>query len=399
MRENGRILAMAIIFTLVLGSGLLYAAPVVDKWEIPFLNSWTGTTAGYGVLCDYFQKTAVEEINASGGIAGKPIAMQDCDTGMDPIRAASCMKKAVEKSLIVLGPMPSLDTQVCAPIAAKEKVMCFTVTGGVETIESSRPWAMCILLSNKKVAEFMMNAWIDRNPDIKKVVMMGLPTLAQWKMRGVLQKEYLEKRGIRVLENIDVASGAVDVSSVVIRALKSEPDGIVTRLTPADTIRIVSELQKRGFTKRERIFIHESADSPELYSMGMEAGNVLNGTYVGLFEKKSDSPSYQKLLEGLRKLKGQEKSTTLMWGDTFYVATYVIKDAIEKTGVTGDPTKLMGERVKIRDYMNSMKNFDSRLWGPISALPEGSFDPPVYLSQVKDGKPVVIKSSKDYFKN
>ena len=108
---------------------------VVDKWEVPFLNPVTGVAAGYGALCDYFQKAATEEINAAGGIAGKPLAIQDCDTAMDPTRATSCMKKAVEKSLVIIGPMTSLDTQVTAPIAAKEGVMTIPAAGGVETLE------------------------------------------------------------------------------------------------------------------------------------------------------------------------------------------------------------------------------------------------------------------------
>jgi len=398
MSKYRMVVIMVLTVSLTFCWGQLYAAPVVDKWEIPFLNTWTGVGAGYGALCDYFQKAAVAEINASGGIAGKPIVMKDCDTAMDPTRAASCMKKAIEKSLVILGPMTSLDTQVCAPIAAREQVMCLPVAAGVETIEPARPWAVALMFSNRRDADFIMNTWIDRNPGIKKVVMMGVPTIAQWKARGVFQKEFLEKRGITVLDNIDVASMAVDVSSVVIRTLKSEPDGIVTRLFPADTVRIASELQKRGFTKKERIFIHESADAPELYSMSAESGNVLDGAYVGLTTINYPYPENQKLLEGLRKQKGQEKATKLMWGDAFYVATYIIKDAIEKTGATGDPTKLKEERVRIKDYINSMKNFDSRVWGTISILPDGSFDTPVYIGQIRDSKPVTISSTSEYFK-
>jgi branched-chain amino acid transport system substrate-binding protein len=394
-----KIVVLIALFAVMSGASLFSDASAADQWEIPFLNSWTGPGAGYGILCDYFQKEAVSEINAAGGIAGKPLIMQDCDTGMDPTRAASCMKKAIEKSVVILGPMTSLDTQVCAPIAAKEEVMALSVTGGVETIAASRPWAAVVQGSNRKVADFMMNGWVNLNPDMKKVVMLGLPTVAQWKVRGELQKEYLEKRGVKVLDNIDVAAGAVDVASVAIRTLKSEPDGIVLRLMSGDCARVVAELQKRGFKRGERIFIHESADSPELYTMGIEAGNVLENSYVGIFQTECQTPTCQKLLDGLRKQKGQEKATKLMWGDTFYVATYIIKEAIEKTGVKGDPSKLKEERIKIRDYINSMKNFDSRLWGTISAQPDGGFDVPIYLAQIKGGKPVVVYSSRDYFKN
>ena len=102
--KKGRILvllsAALMVLTPIADRNEASSQVVVDKWEVPFINTWTGVGAGYGVLCDFFQKAAMEEINASGGIAGKPLVMQDLDTAMDPTRAASCMKKAVEKGLV-----------------------------------------------------------------------------------------------------------------------------------------------------------------------------------------------------------------------------------------------------------------------------------------------------------
>jgi branched-chain amino acid transport system substrate-binding protein len=402
MKKNRALFSMVIALTVVMISSFSYgdsaSKVVVDKWEIPFINAWTGPAAGYGIQCEYFQTTAVDEINAAGGISGKPIVIEKCDEAMETTRAASCMKKAVEKSLVVLGPMTSLSTQVAAPIAAKSGVMAIPPVGGWETIKDCRPWAVVLQVPNLRRAEFMMNTWIDRNPEIKKVVMLGVPTVAQWAKYGLQQIEVLEKRGVKVLDNIDVAAGAVDVSSVIIRALTAQPDGIILRTFPNDTVRIVSELEKRGFTKKEKIFVHASADAPELYSMSAEKGNVMDGAYIGGFSVDLGTPAEKKVLDGFRKLKGQENATKLMWGDTFYVATYLIKEAIEKTGVTGDPAKLEEERIKIRDFINNVKNFDSRLWGSISALPDGSFDIPQYLMQIKDNKPVVLISTREYFK-
>ena len=276
--------------------------------------------------------------------------------------------------------------------------MCIPAAAGYETIRDSRPWAVVLMIPNVKRAEFTMNAWVDRNPGIKTVVMLGYPKVAQWAKLGELQKEALEKKGVKVLDNIDVEAGAVDVSSVVIRALKGKADGIVTRLMPADTVRIISQLLKRGFKNKGAIFSHSSADSPELYTMASESGNILDGTYIGVWGTAKESPAYDNLLAKFKGLKGQKKATKTMWGDLFYVATYMVKEAIEKTGATGDPAKLTEERAKIKDYINSMKNFDSRIKGPISALPDGSFTVPAYLGRIENNKAVVVMSSSEYFK-
>ena len=400
MKVKALLTALFLVLVLIPGpeAGASETKVAVDKWEIPFLNSWTGVAAGYGKLCDFFQKYAVEEINKAGGIAGKPLVIQDCDTAMDPTRAASCMKKAVEKSLLVIGPMTSLATQVCSPIAAKAGVMSLPVAGGYETIKDSRPWAAVLMIPNIRRARFTMNAWLDQNPDIKTVVMLGFPKVAQWRKLGDLQKQALEERGVKVLENIDVQAGAVDVSSVVIRTMKSKPDGIVTRLMGPDTVRIVSELMKRGWKNRGAVFSHSSVDSPELYSMSAEAGNVMEGTYLGSWGPGQDSEAYRGLLAAFKGLKGQEKATGLMWGDLFYIATWMAKAAIEETGATGDPAKLKEERIKIRDYINSMKNFDSRVRGSIDARPDGTFTVPIFLARIESNKPVIVASSKDFKK-
>ncbi len=389
---------ITVALTLILLSAPVYAAQapkiVVDRWEIPWMGSWTGSVAGLGALADHFQKAAVAEINANGGIAGKPLVMIDCDTAIDPDRVVSCMKKATEKSLIILGPFESLAAKIGCPIAAKAGVMSLPVTTPVETLSGVRPWVVTLSPPLSKRNNFFDNAWIDRNPDIKKVVMLGYDSMAVYKIIGDLQEGSLKKRGVSILDRIDVQVGVVDISSVVIRTLRSKPDGILLRLFPQDVIRIVTELEKRGLKNKEKIQILVTADTPATYSMAAEAGNILDGCYIGVTDSTPTTPAQLKLLEVFRKLKGQEKATTLMWADLYYIATYLIKDAIEKTGVTGDPAKLTEERVKIRNYINTVKDFDPRIMDPLTVQPDGSFNLNMYLAQIRNSKPVIVKTMK-----
>lgn len=395
--RTGLVFALTVIFfSFGLVCNATSANVVVKQWDIPFINPLTGPAAGYGILFGWFTDQVMKDINASGGIAGKPMVIEQLDEAMDPARAASCMKKAATDNLVVLGPMTSLSTRVAMPIAKGAGIMCLTIGIGPAFIRDGRPWIASLARPIQFRAEFDMNAWLDRNPEIKKVVLLGLPTIAEWVDLGKAHQQALEKRGVEVLENIDVAQGAVDVSSIIVRALKLKPDGIVTRLMSADTVRVVRELQKRGFTNTKHIFIHESADSPELYSMAAEANNALDECYMGAYTappQPNSPPLVKRLLEEFRKLKGQEKASKLMWGESYYVAAYIVKEAIEKTGVTGDPAKLKEERIKIRDYINSLKSFDSPLWGPISAHEDGSFTVPIFFTQIQDNKTVPITST------
>jgi branched-chain amino acid transport system substrate-binding protein len=74
----------------------------------------------------------------------------------------------------------------------------------------------------------------------------------------------------------------------------------------------------------------------------------------------------------------------------YYDAVYMIKRAIEETGVTGDPKKLKEERKLIAEDMRDMKNFEGLLfnWDMSGGIPTNK---PTYLFQIEDGKKKLVK--------
>jgi branched-chain amino acid transport system substrate-binding protein len=71
----------------------------------------------------------------------------------------------------------------------------------------------------------------------------------------------------------------------------------------------------------------------------------------------------------------------------------MIKEAIEKTGVTGDPKKLKEERKKIADYIANVKAFKGLLfdWDMKDGIPTNK---PTYIFKIVDGKKVLVKEVK-----
>ena len=75
------------------------------------------------------------------------------------------------------------------------------------------PWAVALQTPNKARVHFTLKTWFEMYPDIKSVVMLGVPKVAQWKALGVQQKIFCEEHGINVLDTIDVASAV----SIILR--------------------------------------------------------------------------------------------------------------------------------------------------------------------------------------
>jgi branched-chain amino acid transport system substrate-binding protein len=73
----------------------------------------------------------------------------------------------------------------------------------------------------------------------------------------------------------------------------------------------------------------------------------------------------------------------------YYDAVYMIKRAIEASGVTGDPQKLAAERILIRDYCNEIQNFEGIqfTWTNSQGYPR---DKPVYIFEIQDGVKVKV---------
>jgi ABC-type branched-subunit amino acid transport system substrate-binding protein len=90
------VIFIGLILTISLGAGSAAAEPVVKEWKIPFLIFLTGPYAGFGKQIKWSVDEAVREINAAGGISGRPIVIEYHDTGIDPAKAAAEMSKVVE---------------------------------------------------------------------------------------------------------------------------------------------------------------------------------------------------------------------------------------------------------------------------------------------------------------
>jgi branched-chain amino acid transport system substrate-binding protein len=73
----------------------------------------------------------------------------------------------------------------------------------------------------------------------------------------------------------------------------------------------------------------------------------------------------------------------------YYDAVYMIKRAIEATGITGDPKKLKQERLLIRDYCNEIRDFEGIqfTWNNSHGYPK---DRPVYIFEIRNGAKVKV---------
>lgn len=346
----------------------------------------TGPYAGFGLQIKWAADEAAKEINQSGGIAGRPIVIEYHDTALDPAKAAMEMAKVVKKSLLIFGPIAATTTKAAMPLAVREKAFCMDIACGYGVNLEFQPWTISFLGKPTDVIKGPMLSWVKRNPGMKSVVQFTWPLDPTWVEFANAQRTILREAGIKVLPDVEMSQG-MDMSSAVVKAMSEKPDGFTIVVGPEQAAKIIKELDKRGIKDKSKIMIFMTADDPALYEVGK---GFLDGAYIwSQFNMLSNNPRWKSLYSRYRKAFPEFTQPTI-GVPLFYDMVYLAKMAMEKTGVTGNPSKLAEERVKLRDFCRNVKGFKGVQ--VTFDMVNGVIRCPSFLFQIKNNEKKLIES-------
>jgi len=357
----------------------------VEQWEVPFLNSLTGAIASIGEYLQWGAERAASEINQAGGIAGKPVKVIGVDTALDPQKGVVEMGKIVQTALVALGPVPEPVIMAAAPIAVENEMMTMTATTSLEYAEKFFPWSISWFPKTEDRLPPLATEWAKLNPNMKTVVQF-VGVYGPWPGMAKAHVIGLEKAGVKYLGDVEVLQDAVTFGPLVVKALDQKPDGIIISCWPDKAAKIVQALKSRGWKNMAQILLFSSADDAALYTTG---GKDLDGAIIyNYINVDTTTPRWVAFKEAYAKDHNGLQPPSL--STNYYDAVYMIKAAIEATGVTGDPKKLKEERKKIADYCRDVKNFQGLLfnWDMSGGVPTNK---PTYLFEIQDGKKKLVK--------
>lgn len=388
------LVALVVVFTITLLSfpflmdlpeAMASPKVVVDQWNIPFQTILTGPATFVGIDVKWAVERTAKEINANGGIAGKPIVLKTCDTAANPTHAVACMNKAVGFGIVVLGPIFSSSVRSSMPIAEREGVCCIAPASNAHQVRMSGPkFGISFLASPDKLYGPGIAMWLKENPDIKSIVQFVLTTNPAWTEAANVQRNACKAKGVKVLEDIEVVAGAVEMGPVAVRALAKKPDGFAFVCGPDEAGRILLELYERGVKDMGKFLMFAPGNTPVYHDV---AGEKLNGTYIyDTYNPAYPGKQWQAFLKDFHSSHGGKNPSFACY--VFRDALYAIKAAIEQTGVTGDPKKLKDERLKIKDFVWNLKGFSS-IMGEFGIV-NGEVKGKIFLFKIKNGEQVLV---------
>ena len=233
-----------------------------------------------------------------------------------------------------------------------------------------------------------MAAWGKQFADMKKVVQFVEP-YGPWPGMADAHAKGLESLGITMLDKVEVPTDAVTFGPLVVKALSEKPDGIVFVTAADKAAKLIKELKSRGWKKMDHLLVFSSGDAPELYATG---GKDINGVEIyNYINPNLDNPRWNAFKQAYADAHNGQLPPSL--STNYYDAVYMIKEAIEKTGVTGSPSKLKAERKLIADYLQNVKGFHGIMfdWDMQDGVPTNK---PTFIFKIQDGQKVLVQEVK-----
>ncbi|MGO6814559.1 substrate-binding protein [Rhizobium leguminosarum] len=322
---------------------------------------------------------AVEEINAKGGVLGRPLQLEIADDASGAAGAQKAFDSLVfQKEVnVVISMETSAARNAGLPIISKGDV----------------PYIYTSFYEGKSCnANLFVDAWVPEQqvPPVvdnfiskqgtKKFFLIGSDYAFG---RGMLTfaKGYIEQAGAQVVGEEYLPMDGSDWTAIISKVRSSGADAIITSTAGgAPNVTLTKQLRSSGITLP---YGNLAVDEGTAKSMGADAKDIfLSASYVtGI-----DSPENKAFLSAMDKKFGKELRTPNDLSVPQYEAIYLYKAAVEKAGSTDTA-----------DVLKALP--DVSFTGPrgkISMNKQHHAPLTMYLGQVKDdGSVAVVDSFKD----
>ena len=300
---------------------------------------------------------AVSEINAKGGINGHQIKLVKFDTGSDPKQAAIGTQKLAQddKALAIIGPFSSGEAAVAFPVG--ERIGIVEIPNAASTPGLTKGYSYAWRLTADEGTQFTRLLKTLKKKGIKdspaEIIYASderVSNISGTKFYPAIFKANNVKFG----KPIAFQTTSFDVSTQVAEALQRKPAVVALATTPGGAGKVIKELRRQGFKGRiigSQLF----ADPNQLDLFGRDADGMI--IVAGFWWDRNDATRAftKKYAEWNAKRGLTSKKIPHHTDAQAYDDVYLLKEAMEKAHVTGDPSKLAAERTAIRDALKGIR--------------------------------------------
>ena len=235
----------------------------------------TGPNAQYGAQWKQGFDLALDEINAAGGVKGRPLAYVFEDSQSDPRQSVAVAQKFVadKKIVIELGDFASPASMAASPIYQKAKLVQFGFTNSHPdfTKGGDYMWSNSVSQADEQP---LSAAYAVKTLGLKKIAVLHLNT--DW---GRTSKDIFVKAAKEYGAEIVATEGYIpdekDFRSTLVRVRDAKPDGLMLLSYYSDAALIARQVKQAGL--KLPMVAASSVYSPKLIELG---GDAVEGMFT-----------------------------------------------------------------------------------------------------------------------
>jgi branched-chain amino acid transport system substrate-binding protein len=298
---NMKLVAVLLLFLFIAAC----TQQTTDPIKIGFSAPLSGSLGTWGEPDMQGVALAVKEINAAGGINGRPLEVIYEDDQCDAKVAASTMNKfaTVDKVTAVVGTICSGTTLAAAPIAEQNGIVLVSIGSSHPKITTAGDYVFRVWPSDSFQGEILAKHLWDEG--YKNVAILSINSDYAQGVEQVFTSEY-EKLGGKVAIAEHYAVGATDMRTELSKIRAAKPDAIlVLQHEEAPTI----HRQMRELGINQQVFGTETYDSTPLREA---AKGAMTGAIYSMPAFDEENAKIKEFKENYRKEYGKDPTQTIV---------------------------------------------------------------------------------------
>lgn len=294
--------------------------------KVGILHSLTGTMAISEVSLKDAELMAIAEINAAGGVLGKPIEAIVEDGSSSAQQFAVKAQKLVQKDKVVtlFGGWTSAIRKAVLPVLEENNAQLWYPVE-YEGLESS-PYIFYTGICPNQQIEPTVN-WL-REKKGKKFYLVGSNYVFPRTLNKIIKAHVKQQGGTIVGEEYEDL-GTTDFRKIIKRIQETQPDVVFNTLNGDSNITFYQQYQDAGITADEIPILAVSVAEDEVRRIGSAAtGHYATWSYF----QSIDTPENQAFVRNFKALYGEDRVTSDPI-ESAYLQVYLWKQAVEKAGM------------------------------------------------------------------
>ena len=329
----------------ILASLLALPAAAADPIKIGVVTPLTGTYAPIGQQVRWGLELAVKEVNAGGGLLGRPVELIFEDEEANPAVATQKAEKLFQVSKVdfLTGTVNSGSTLAVSQVAERNDRLISTTVSFSDAITGDKCSPNAFRVNARAGQQSAALAeWLAKEkgqgvpvyflgPDYE----MGRNTVAAFKAAS-------EARGMKNVGEVFAPLGNKDYSPFFGQMRAARPAVLYTSVAGNDTARLFTQLDEYGL--RKNLLVVGASGTVTSQNMGA-LGKVAEGYVTGVgYSPEISTPENQKFVAAFRAAYGADPD---LYGADSYGLVHFYKAAVEKAKST--------ETAKVREAMRGLK--------------------------------------------